>query len=135
MPLAVLPDAELVAVTYLRSVSEVAALVGNRVHPAIPENPIYPFLKVVRIGGTRRVRNRLDGARLQIDAYAATKFGARQVAATAQAALEDATGTHAGAWITGTEPDMGLTSQPDPTYEPPKPRYIFGCVLFLHPSP
>jgi hypothetical protein len=130
--LRLLPVAELLAVTYLRGVAEVTALVAGRVGTAVPAGPTFPYLVVRRFGGIPPVRGHLDAARLQVDAWGRTKTEARYRAATAQAALlAMPQAAHAGAVMTGVADDLGLTWQPDP--EDAQPRYLFGVVTYGHP--
>ena len=132
MALAVLADAELVVITYLKSVAEVAAIVGTKVTADI--QPELPRLRVVRVGGTLAVPRRLDGARLQFEAWASTKQAARHLAATAHAAMWEANNaTNNGAVITGVEDSLGLGWLPDPVTS--APRYIWGQVVYIHPIP
>lgn len=134
MPLAVLADAELVAITYLRSVAEVSAIVGTRVFWEIPNAPTWPLLRVTRIGGTASVPRRLDAARLQLEAWASTKGAATTLARTAQAAMWEARGTHAGAVISGVDDSLGLQWIPDDSSSPPRPRVLWSQILYLHPA-
>lgn len=133
MPLRLLPDAELLAVNALRANADLAALVGTRVYTAVPADPSFPLVRVSRIGGIPTIPQHLDVARLQVDAWGTTKHQARTVAATAQAALHAATGTHAQGVLTGVDDDLGLSWQPDP--ETDQPRYVFGVALYIHPNP
>jgi len=133
VPLAILPDAELVATAYLRGHEDVAPIVGARVYTELPESPVYPLLRVQRVGGVTRVPRRLDSARMQVEAWATTKQAARDLAATAHAALWDAGGhTVEGAVITGVEDVLGLTWFADPVTH--RPRYLFDVVLLTHPA-
>lgn len=133
MPLSVLPDAELLAVGYLRGQAEVAAIVGTRVYTELPAAPVFPLLTLHRFGGVPTVPRRLDAARVQVEAWAETKFAARALAATAQAALFEMVGTFASGVVTGVSYDLGLTWSPDTDVEPPRPRYIFGVIVHAHP--
>ena len=134
MPLAVMADAELVVVTYLKSHDDVTALVGNRVITELPAAPIFPLLRVIRIGGLSPAPRRLDAAHLQVEAWAATQETARLVAATAQAALWEAgNATNNGAVITGVDNTLGLSWSPDPPSN--RPRYLFSMYVYSHPIP
>lgn len=143
MALRLLPDAELLAVNALRADGDLDVLVDGRVYTAIPANATFPLIRVIRIGGVPVIRQHLDVARLQVDAWAgrlddpataATAKGtARRVAAAAQAALHAAIGSHAEGVVTGVEDDLGLSWQPDP--EENRARYLFGLAMYLHPNP
>lgn len=133
MALRLLPDAELLVVNRLRATAEVTALVGTRVYTQIPATPTYPLIRVTRIGGVPAIRQHLDVARIQIDAWGATQYQARTVAATAQAAIHAATGTHATGVVSNVEDDLGLTWSPDPDTD--QPRYVFAVAISIHPTP
>lgn len=133
MPLRLLPDAELLTVNYLRGVSDVTALVGTRVYTEIPAQPTWPLLRITRIGGLPTIRQHLDVARIQIDAWGTTKYQARTAAATAQAAIHAAVGPHTQGVVTAVEDDLGLTWAPDPDTN--QARYTFGVSVFIHPNP
>jgi hypothetical protein len=132
-PLTLLPDVELLATIYLRTVGEITTLVGSRVGTSLPAEPQFPYLVVRRYGGLPPVPGHLDAARLQVDAWGRTKQEARYLAATAQAALHAMPqATHTGAVVTGVDDDLGLTWQPDP--ETDTPRYIVGLAVYAHPA-
>lgn len=133
MALRLLVDAELLAVRYLRAVPEVAAVVSARVYTEIPPEPTYPLVRLTRIGGIPAIRRHLDVARLQVDVWANSKFAARGLAATVQAALHDMVGAHTEGVVTRVEDDLGLTWAPDP--ETDVARYTAGYAVFLHPNP
>lgn len=133
MAVRLLPDAELWAVNALRASADLAALTGIRVYTSIPADPTYPLVRVTRIGGVPTIRQHLDVARLQIDAWGTTKFEARTVAATAQAVLHATVGAHDEGVVTAVEDDLGMSWQPDP--ETDRPRYLFGVAVYLHPNP
>lgn len=143
MALRLLPDAELIAVGILRASSDLDSLINNRVYTAIPAQATYPLIRVIRIGGLPTIRQHLDVARLQIEAWAGilddptiattAKGAARQVAASAQAALHAAIGSHDAGVVTAVEDDLGLSWQPDPDTN--RARYLFGVALHTHPNP
>lgn len=133
MALRLLPDAELLVVQALRATAEVAALVGTRVYTALPPDPTYPVVRVTRIGGIPAIRQHLDVARIQVDAWGTTKKQAFTVATTVQAALHAMVGPHAGGVVTAVEDDLGLTWSPDP--ETDRDRYVFGVAVYTHPLP
>jgi hypothetical protein len=133
VPLRLLPDAELLTVNALRANADLTALVGARVYTAIPAEPTFPLVRVTRIGGIPAISRHLDIARIQVDVWGTTKFQARTVAATAQAAIHAAIGARAEGVLTGVDDDLGLSWQPDP--ETDQPRYVFGVALYLHPNP
>lgn len=134
-----LPDVTRLVSTYLRSVPEVAALIGNRVYSVFPKqlDPVLTFALVQRVGGFPPLSRPLviDLAVMQLDTYAGTHAAAHELAATALAALAE--------WQ-GEQPDdtgnvcgvvVGAKRwQPDPTFKPPKPRYVCDFEVTVKPS-
>jgi hypothetical protein len=124
---------------FLRSRPEVAALVGNRVYSVFPKQlaSALTFAIVQRVGGFPSLSRPLviDLAVMQLDCYAGTHAAAHELAATCLAALSE--------WQ-GEQPDdagnvCGVVVgpkrwQPDPTYKPPKPRYVCDFEVTVKPS-
>lgn len=131
--LRLLPDAELLVVNWLRARTEITALVSTRVYTQIPAGPSFPLIRITRIGGIPEIRQHLDVARIQVDAWGTSQYQARTVAATAQAALHAAVGLHATGVVSNVDDDLGLTWSPDS--ETNQPRYVFGVALYIHPLP
>jgi len=136
MPTPVLPDVELVAVTYLRRTgSRVRDLVGDRVYTVIPTNAVFPLLRLVRIGGApvSSATLHLDAAAMQLDAAGGSKADARRLLDTARAELADMNlATHTGAVVTAVTfgPSRYL---PDKDFTPAKPRYVADVTIYAHP--
>ena len=132
MPLQTLVDAERLVGDWLRSHADITAIVANRVATEVLARPC---LKLGRIGGVPVVRQHLDAARLQLDAYASNRGGARDLAVRAQAALHAMpAASHALGVVTGVDDDLGLTWSPDPDLND-GPRFVFGVTVYLHPLP
>lgn len=132
MVLRLLPDAELVAVEWLRNTADVTALVADRVYTAVPPEPSWPLIRVLRVGGTPVVATHLDVARLQIDCWATDKQAAHLVARTVQAALHELPGTHPTAVVTAVE-DGTMSWNPDDDYH--LAGYTADYLIYLHPIP
>lgn len=134
MTLRLLPDAEQLVTDWLRAHTDIDAIVGDRIFTALPKNPTYPCVVIRRLGGVPVIATHLDRARIQIDAWGRTKYEARTAAAAVQAALHEMpAGSHSVGVVTGVEDELGLTWSEDPTSE--RPRYTFGVLIFLHPTP
>jgi hypothetical protein len=145
-----IPDAEQLVSNYLRATAEVYDLVGvdgdgnKRIYTVIPNDPTFPLVKVVRIGGGPTTSRPLyhDRALLQIDAYGGNKKFAHTLSAMVLAALADA--AFVGVHETDDEP-LGVVSgvefgavqrwHPDPDYSPAKPRYLSDLAVHTHPVP
>jgi hypothetical protein len=128
-------DVELVVVTYLRSVTEVAAAVSTRVFTVTPNSPTFPLVRVYRIGGgTPAGRSRrLDAAALQVDVFAETKKEAADILATVRAALSVlhiAVGVAAVVSAVQFGPARYI---PDPDFTPAMPRYSADITVTIHP--
>lgn len=131
---AVLADAELVVGAFFRVAPEVVALVGTRAYTEIPAKPIYPFLRFTRIGGRVRVPRYLDAARMEIEAFGATKASAQNTIAAARAALWEASGTYGPGVITGVEEHLGPQWRPDTVATPARPRYLLDMTITIRPA-
>jgi len=138
MSLHVAADAERIASTYLRSVPEVAALVGSRVYTEMPKRSrAWPLVRLVRVGGGQvTTPAHLDAATLQVDVWGGSKFEARQAAATVAAAFEALNqaayamhdGVVTGAAVGAFRYDL------DNDFEPGRPRYLFDVTFYTHPA-
>lgn len=137
--MSVLPDAERIVTTFLRSRSEVAALVDDRVYAEIPRkvaDRVFPLVRVSRTGGgPTESPLHMDRAILAVDVWGGTKFEAQAVAAAIMAVLDDIGGYSAhGGYSTGSS--LGtLRYVPDESFEPPRPRYIVDFVSYFRPVP
>jgi hypothetical protein len=133
----VLPDVELIVVTYLRrDGSRVGALVDDRVYTTVPKAAEFPLLRVVRFGGgaRRSAPLHLAAPSLQLDAYGGSKADARRLLDTAFAELADiAYHEHDDAVVTGITLGAGGRYLPDADYDPAKPRYSGDVTVWLHP--
>lgn len=128
-----LPDIEGIAIEYLLADLDVAALVDDRIYASIPEGPTYPFLTVERIGGRPRPRPHwIDQAQLQVAGWSEDdRSEARDICATALAALHDLPGISSLGVVTGVEDVLG----PRPLYDPEtsRPRFLAEVLITAHP--
>lgn len=86
--------------------ADVSGLVSSRIYPVnLPQTPTYPAIVYSRVSGQRA--HSLSGAsniaspRVQVDAFATTYSGAKDLAAKIRAALNGFRGTVAGITIHG----------------------------------
>lgn len=130
MNLEIFPDAEAVVVEYLQMmVGEVNGRVSTKIDP----EPIYPLVRLTRVGGTPPVPKRLDRAEIELSVWGNTDKEAWQVAAKALAAMiymEGYTSVAHKAFVTGTEVGGGISWSPD--LDTTKPRYTFSMSVYLH---
>jgi hypothetical protein len=134
-----LPDVARLVSAYLRTVPEVAAIVGDRVYTVFPKQiGGEPFVLVTRIGGTPVVgRPRVvERATMQLDAYGGPIALAYQLAETCLQALAE---------LEGEQPDelgnvcdvVALVTHryvPDETWKPPRPRYVSDFEVVVKPA-
>lgn len=101
-----LPNVEGLVIAALKADTALADLVGPRVVPSLPAgHKTWPAIQVLRYGGTAAVSYPLvlDEAALQLDALAATKQAAFDVANRARHVLSELPGKHRLGWVTGVE--------------------------------
>lgn len=136
MSVTLLPDIERILSTYLRSRSEVTALVSTRVYTEIPKDPTFPLVRLTRVGGSPVTSTPLwvDEPLVQFDVWGGPKVLAREIAETIRSVLAEARLTaHADASID--DVTFGAFQWlPDDTYEPAKPRYSFDALITVHPT-
>ena len=133
MSAALFPDSEAVAVTYLRSRNELDVTVTTDLHGWRAGDR---RVVLSRSGGVPSLAFRIDNPRLDVDAFAATKEAAHDLAQLVRVALHDLpTGDHTalGAVVVDVRDDVGLTYLPDPDTN--APRYVFAVVLVVRPHP
>ena len=138
MTLTLLPDVERMVSNYLRSKTEVTDLVGTNVYTVVPKDPTgkFPLVRITRVSGAPLFSRplRVDQARIQIDCWGGSKQLAWQTAATIAALLsEDFLGTHTEGVVNDVQIG-GLLDQPDTTYDPPQPRWLFDAVITARPA-
>lgn len=136
MTVDVLPDVPKLARAWMLSQSAMTSLVGQRVTTRSPSTPIFPYVTLQRVGGTAAIRERLDAARIQVDAWGNTEGEASSVARTARAVLQRMEGyTTDLAVCTYVVDDLGLSWLPDTERTPPTPRFVFGVIVYAHALP
>jgi hypothetical protein len=128
-PVPAFPDAELVAINWLRTN-------GFRAGASVPQSPARPNLVVTRTGGSPAVKWAVDLAALQVDVWGQTKQQARDTAADALAclyAMPGQAGQDEDAFVSDVDVTLGLSWQPDDAQNPPIPRYLFAIAVTLRP--
>lgn len=133
MTLRVLPDAELLTVSWLQTVDELANLYAA-IGTEVPAEPTLPFVRVIRIGGTPVVRQHLDVARLQVDVWTerGEKQAAHDLARLVQAAMHELPGAHDEGVVTCVE-DGVFSWSPDEAAG--WAGYTADYLVYLHPNP
>ena len=136
----VFPDAE-------AAVSKAIRDAGFRAYSSIPKKPTWPLFVVQRLGGQPPVRQYLDEARIQVDAWGGasgdgvpvpvSKGDLHDIAQEARVAIFNLEGTTVhdpvDAFISGVDDALGLSWLPDPVTG--RDRYIFSLYLYLRSAP
>lgn len=127
-----LPDVPRLARAYLLEQTDVTSLVGTRV--STRTKGTFPELVLQRIGGIPSIRQRLDSARIQVDAYGNTEGEASRLARVARQVLHLMAGYSTDVAVcTGVDDDLGLAWLPDRARTPETPRFIFGVMIHARP--
>lgn len=132
-------DAEGLAVDYLKSVGAVTDLVTtDGISTRLPRDweAGDRHVRLTRIGGLPTdVVGYLDRARIQVDAFGTDEGDAHALAGQVLVALRRlpaAAYSYAGAVVTAVNQDLGMANVPDPDTD--AARYLFGVVLYVHPT-
>jgi hypothetical protein len=129
--LVVLPDAERVVVDFLRAQPELGDT-AERVYTALPAEPTWPAVRVVRWGGWPVISRPLvlDQALCQVDVWGGTKAQASELARVMRALLAERLA--ALPEVSGVSFLM-LIDNPDDTYSPARPHWRFDVSVMLRP--
>lgn len=128
------PDVAALVSQYLRSCDAMTDMVGQRVYTEIPNVPTWPLVRLTQFDSRDLAVAWLDAAVLQIDAFGGGIAMASDIGRTAQALLHDMYGTHDEGVVSGVR-TFGWRYQPDDTFDPAKPRFLFTAVVAAHPLP
>jgi hypothetical protein len=119
------PDAELIAVTYLKS-----ALAPVPVHVRVPTTRPPKFVTVRRAGGIST--GLVDLPRLDIFCWAKTDEEAKDLAQLAKARLGAIRGMRSGFLVTRVTDFAGLAPAPDQSEQP---RWLFSIEMTVKGDP
>lgn len=134
MTIRLLPDAEALAVAYLKAHASITPLVGTRVSTVLPANPTFPYLQVILLAGVEKSVGHLDNCYLQVDAWGTTRDDANLLIRTARAVLLDAPYvTHDRGIVSYAETVSPPRWLLDTSVTPPRPRYSCDVSLTIHP--
>lgn len=135
MPAALLPDLEQLVREVLLLDPRIVELVGPRISATLPDAPVFPLVTLTRVGGAPSVLEWVDSGRVQLDAWAATKAGASDLARELIRALADARGRRVPGVgvLTAVSVVLGPLWQPDP--DTLRPRYLVDVQAVAHPDP
>ncbi len=132
------PNVEAIVSAYLRSRAEMTALVADRIYTAIPDGVVFPCVRVTLIDDDVVGANPIVLFRslVRVEAFGGSKVQAYDAAATARGLLDLRAfiGTHpAGGFVTGVDPGT-LRDEPDESYAPAKPRFLFTSAILNKPA-
>jgi hypothetical protein len=128
-------DIEAAVVAFLAEDPDLEEIHDGRVSTEVPENPVFPRLRITRIGGLMDPDAWIDRPRIAVEAWANDKATAWALIAKTTAVLQTrlvAAPIEAGV-ITSVRQDQGATWAPDP--ETGKPRYTVSVQITTHPTP
>lgn len=133
-PVSVLPDGELALIQYLRSRTEVTALVpADRITTTLPPKPDYPVVLVKRIGGTSVAWQRIDEPAFQVEVVGGSRYQCQELARTVRACIlaiyNDAV---AEAVLVSAAEEVGIQWIPDQVVVPPLSRFVARYQVLLH---
>jgi hypothetical protein len=130
-----LPDLETKLVVYLKTYVALTAITSTRISTQLPPNPVFPSLRLQRIGGTPD-RFGYDHPIIQFDCYGTTDMTAFAVVEkTFKAVMElPYVAPVQGTVVIGSaDPTTPINYLPDTarqdTQGKPQPRYIFAVVF------
>lgn len=132
-PIVVQADDELALLQYLRSRSEVTALVAAaNIILELPPNPVYPYVLVLRAGGSS-VAPDIDDSALQVDVLGPTRGTSKRLALAVRAAiLAIANDVVSEAVLSSASEEIAPQWMPDTIPVPPQPRYTARYRIILH---
>lgn len=136
MALILLPDVVAAAVAYLNTVSEVTALVGDRIGTQLPAQEVWPAIRLDPVPGFAPLEYRLDTTRTQVQCFALTDLAAMTIARTVRAALVAMGGWRDPGVIVVT--DVTTTSPAlvqDVSRTPPVSHATFAATVTVRPDP
>lgn len=136
MTVVLLPDIEQLLSQFLRDQDEVADLVDDRIYTVLPKDKTFPLIRIHRYSGAPAFSRplHLDQALVQVDCWGGNKKLAWEIAETCRAVCaERLVGSHDEGCVTSVT--FGeLSDQPDGTFDPPRPRFLFSMTVTAHPS-
>jgi hypothetical protein len=134
LPVNVLPDAELALIQYLRSRTEVTALIASdRITTVRPPEPTYPLVTVMRVGGQSTSWGAIDEPALQVDVIGGSRYQCQRIARTIRACiLAIANDTVSEGTLASGFEEIGPQWLPDSVVVPPLPRFVARYRVFLH---
>jgi len=133
-PITVLPDSELALIQYLRSKTELTALVpAERITTALPPQPTYPVVLIQRIGGQALAWQSLDEPAYQVDVVGGSRYQCQQIARTVRACiLAIFNDVVSEATLSSASEEVALQWMPDDVVVPPLSRFTARYRVILH---
>jgi hypothetical protein len=136
-PLSLMPDVERLVIDALIDDPDVAAVCAGRVYGAVPNNKVFPLIRVVRYGGQMIDDGDpwwADAPAVQIDTWADRKAEAVGLAEIVRAVCaQRLKGTHSAGVVAG----VGIGTSvydPDESFTPAKPRVRLSVDLVTRPA-
>lgn len=135
VPTGLLPDTERMLIRFLQTDVAVAPLLGDRVYSVMPDpaKHSWPAARVHRWGGTADEDAAIDHPAVQVDVWGGSKRTAWVCAETIRAACRlRLRGVHEDG-IVSRVVFGNLSDDPDPNFDPARPRWRFDLMLTTRP--
>ena len=132
-PILTQADDELALLQYLRSRTEVTTLVSAaNIILDLPPNPVYPYILVLRAGGSQILPD-IDDTALQVDVLGPTRGTSKRLALMVRAAiLAIANDVVPEGVLCSAIEEIAPQWMPDTIPVPPQPRYTARYRVILH---
>lgn len=130
-----LVDVERLLSAFLRAQDELVDLIDTRVYTALPKDPVFPAVRITRIGGVpvTSLPLWLDSANVQVDVFGGAKATTQEIAETIRwLCSERMLGLHDEGVVTKVRAGA-LRWLPDDTYTPAKNRFLIDMTVFTRP--
>lgn len=126
-------DAELIVTTALLADAGVTTIVERRVGTELPARPVFPAVRLTRIGGTAidPESDHVEAALLQLDAFGETKAQAFDLVNACRVALRAVTGVQP-AGVVSTIRFGSVAWVPDDNFTPARSRYALDLTVYAH---
>lgn len=116
---------------HLLADATVTALVGTRIFgKQLPDDPGYPAVRLLRVGGPFDFEGHIDEANVQVDVYGNDETDTVDAAEAVRASLYRMVGRFSGGFVMKTMELSGPTDLPDPRTE--RPRQTWDVRVYTH---
>lgn len=134
-PLYLPPNMEALLSAFLRDQAELSAEIDDRVYTAIPKSATYPLVRVTQLLDTPAGAPLWAiGYMMQVEAFGGSKAEAWRIANLCRSLIDvRLAGEYPGHGIVNGSTPGSLLDQPDETFSPAKPRWLFTSTIHARP--